>query len=191
MNQNRSNPAMKIKTPIQRGARVLAGAMAILAVVSCVVSCVKSSYSTKADGIEVSPLFEIPAEVRGDEPLKAKDGEYSVGAWRSSVGVFDLKFVVRGGKVTDEFFTQDGKRLKESTDPVPEKTLERIRNLSAATGQPTVFEFVMNALVCNAQAGCNRCTRGVKYVRDGNDVFGFCIGGRGDVCYRGKVNSAR
>jgi hypothetical protein len=153
---------------------------------SCINACWKSRQDAKSEealkGLEVSQYFEKAQELEGEEPLRAKDAEYTVGPWRSSVGVFELKVVVAGGRRTDEFLTLNGKRLKENTEPAPDKVLEAIKKYAAAD-QRTLFDLVMDAFVQPAYASCSRCRRAVKFVADHERrrVYGFCSGG-GGVC---------
>jgi len=180
---------MKYKIPKRRPASLLAVAVATLAIISCVDSTFKSRQVANVDGCKVSPTFEMAPALRGSEPLKAKDGTYSLGPWHTSDGVIELKIVVLRGKRTDSFFALDGKRLKEATGPVPQNVLECAKKL-AAVQQPTLFELAMDSLVQPAQASCGDCPDGVVFIEgtraDGTRVvYGFCRG------HRRPCNSAR
>jgi hypothetical protein len=180
---------MKYKIPRRRPASLLAVAVATLAIISCVDSTFKPRQVANVDGCKVSPTFEMAPELRGSEPLKAKDGTYSLGPWHTSDGVIELKIVVLRGKRTDSFFTLNGKRLKEATGQVPQNVLECAKKL-AAVQQPTLFELAMDSLVQPAQASCGDCPDGVVFIEatraDGSRVvYGFCRG------HRWPCNSAR
>jgi len=168
---------MKYRVPKRRPASLLALAVASLAIISCLSSTFKPPQVAQVDGCLISPSFEMPPELRGSEPLKIKDGEYSLGPWRIPAGVIELKIVVLRGRET-EFFTLDGKRLKEATGPVPQKILDCAKQLVAAADQRTLFQLVMDSLVLSAEASCSRCRGSVRFVADTERryVYGYCHG---------------
>jgi len=170
---------MKYRVPKRRPASLLAVAVATLAIISSVSSAFNPSQVANVDGCLTSPSFKMPPELRGSEPLKIKDGKYSLGPWRMPAGVIELKIVVLRGRIT-EFFTLDGKRLKEATGPVPQKILDCAKQAVAAADQRTLFQLVMDSLVPSAEATCSSCRGDVIFRADQERrvVYGFCRGAR-------------
>jgi hypothetical protein len=169
--------------------------IAILAIISSLQSNLQSSPANN-EGLEVSPAFNVPAELIGSEPLKVKDGERSIGRWRTSRGLVELKIMVRNGKRTI-FMTVDGKRLKEEPiNPVPRKIKDYAKKLAVAEEKPTVLEAALSGFVSNAYAvDCAHCHY-FKIVRDcysdghGGTICDYWIVGCGHVCGHNSVHTS-
>jgi hypothetical protein len=176
---------MKYRFPKRHPARLLALAVATLAVISCVQSTLQSpSATTRVGGCDASPAFTLPSELSGTEPLKVKDGQYSLGSWRTSGGTVEIKVAVSSGRKSDPFLTLNGKRLKkEPIGQVPQKIQDCAAKLAGVTEQRTLLEVATDFLVPSAYAvSCKNCLS-FKIVRDcDKDRCIYWLVGCGHVC---------
>ncbi len=136
----------------------LAATFAILAIVSSIESKVQSVTKPHLDGSEVSPTFVVPPKLTGDENLKVKDGDYSLGQWRTSHGVVEFKIAVRGGKKTDAYIALNGKHLRENTEPIPKKVQDYAKKVATAGEQHrTLFDVALDSFVQPVYADATHC----------------------------------
>lgn len=137
------------------------GIVAVVTAVSCAKSKLGARPATHAAGArcELSPVFDIPEALAGAEPLKVKDGEYSMGKWETPGRVIELLLPVNHGKLGDFVLLVNGERLREGSGPPPaevearaNKLIERAQATSWLDGALTFFGTPALAAACNRGA---------------------------------------
>lgn len=106
-----------------------------------------------AKDCDVSPTFNVPAELTGDQPLRVRDGEYPIGQWQSSEALVEIRVAVSRGQKTDVVLAVGGKRLKEGPRSKEDERCVRSHGLALAMDRRNPIQEVVNLITPTAYAG--------------------------------------
>jgi hypothetical protein len=171
-------PARRLLGPAARTASLAVAALAATLVL--IAGLYEPQPAARAGGFIkqclASQEITLPRELAGDEPLKIKDGEYTVGSFRVPEGLIELKMTIARGKKADLFLSRDGKRLQPHAGPLSADAEKCAKESGlSAVSRRTIFERLASLLEPTAQAAdCSHLTS-FKITRDCKEDGSSCI----------------